>query len=47
MMEIGVLALQGDFIEHYTILQSLGVAAAFGEAARSPGRPGWSDHSWR
>jgi 5'-phosphate synthase pdxT subunit len=24
-MEIGVLALQGDFIEHYTILQSLGV----------------------
>ena len=27
MMEIGILALQGDFIEHYTILQSLGVAA--------------------
>ena len=26
-MEIGVLALQGDFIEHYTILQSLGVLA--------------------
>lgn len=24
-MEIGVLALQGDFIEHHTILQSLGV----------------------
>lgn len=26
-MEIGVLALQGDFIEHYEILQSLGVCA--------------------
>jgi pyridoxal 5'-phosphate synthase pdxT subunit len=27
MMKIGVLALQGDFIEHYDILQSLGVTA--------------------
>ena len=26
-MEIGVLALQGDFIEHYKVLQSLGVVA--------------------
>lgn len=26
-MEIGVLALQGDFIEHYTILQSLDIKA--------------------
>jgi 5'-phosphate synthase pdxT subunit len=26
-MEIGILALQGDFIEHYNVLQSLGVAA--------------------
>lgn len=26
-MEIGILALQGDFIEHYDILQSLGVRA--------------------
>ena len=26
-MEIGVLALQGDFIEHYNILQGLGVQA--------------------
>jgi pyridoxal 5'-phosphate synthase pdxT subunit len=26
-MKIGVLALQGDFIEHYAILQSLGVDA--------------------
>jgi pyridoxal 5'-phosphate synthase pdxT subunit len=26
-MKIGVLALQGDFIEHYAILQSLGVGA--------------------
>ncbi len=27
-MKIGVLALQGDFIEHYNILQSLGVHAS-------------------
>ena len=26
-MEIGILALQGDFIEHYHVLQSLGVGA--------------------
>ncbi len=26
-MEIGILALQGDFIEHFTVLQELGVAA--------------------
>ena len=26
-MEIGVLALQGDFIEHVTMLESLGVTA--------------------
>ena len=45
-MRIGVLALQGDFEEHCTVLTRLGVEVAGGPVTSALGKAEWTDYPW-